>query len=112
MNYYINSGAGKRKTTGKAVLYALGFVAVFLLSFFVSFKLISGTGTDTAQVQSLKEEVTSLTVQLAEKEERILSLELQIQNIQAMISEQAQQLAEARAQLEAGAATDEPVQEQ
>ncbi len=98
MNYYINSGAGKRKTPGKIILYVLGFVAVFAVSFFVSFKLVASTRTDTMQVQSLKEEVSALNVQLADKEERISSLELQLKSLQAKVEEQSALLAAAQAQ--------------
>ncbi len=98
MNYYINSGVSRRRTAWKIGLYVLGYVVVFALSFFVSYKLASGAQTDTLQVESLKQEVTSLTAQLTDKEERIAALELQVANIRAEVDATIERLnAEAQA---------------
>ncbi len=88
MNYYISAKTGKRKKAGKVALVILAYVVVFALSFFVSFKLVASTQSGAQEVEALKGEIAGLNSQLAEKEERISSLELQIKNIQQSIAEQ------------------------
>jgi len=93
VSYYINARSGRGNKIGKTLLYVLGYVVVFALSFFISYKLVASTQTDTLQVQALKEEITALNTQLAQKEERISSLELQVENIRESIAAREAQLA-------------------
>lgn len=86
MNYYINS-AGRRRTAWKIILCVAAYLLVFALSFFISFKLASGTRADTAQIEALKGEVTALTAQIAEKEGEIASLRMQVENIRTAFEE-------------------------
>ncbi len=87
MDYYINSRTGRKKRAGKVWMYILAYVLVFALSFFISFKLVASTQTDAQEIEVLKSEIADLNAQLAAKEERISSLEMQIQNIQREIAE-------------------------
>ncbi len=100
MAYYINSKTGRKKRAGKVWLYILAYVLVFAISFFISFKLVASTQTGAHEIEALKVEISELTSQLAAKQERISSLEMQIKNIQQAIAEQ-QAAAEAAAQANA-----------
>ena len=86
MNYYIN-GAGRRRTAWKIILCIGAYVLVFVLAFFISFKLASGTRADTAQIESLRSEVTALTAQIAEKDGEIDSLRMQVENVRTALEE-------------------------
>ena len=86
MNYYINS-AGRRRTAWKIILCVVSYLLVFALSFFISFKLASGDHAGTAQIEALKEEVTSLTAQVAEKDGEIASLKMQVENVRTAMEE-------------------------
>lgn len=87
MDYYISSKTGRRKKVGKVIWYILAYVLVFALSFFISFKLVASTQSGAQEIEALKGEISELNLKLAEKEERILSLELQIENIKKSIAE-------------------------
>jgi sensor histidine kinase YesM len=88
VDYYINSRTGRRKKIWKVLLYVIAYLLVFALSFLISYRLVAGTEAESDEMKALKEEVASLTSQLAEKEEIISSMELQIRNIQTQMAEQ------------------------
>ena len=94
MNYYINAQSGKKRKTGKVIMCVLAYVAVFALSFFISFKLVASTQSGAEEIQALKDEISTLTSQLAQKEERISSLEMQIKNTEQLLAEAHQQAAQ------------------
>ena len=106
MKYYINSNMGRRKKVGKVILYVLAYVLVFAVSFFVSFKLVSGTQLGAKEIEALQGEVTSLNSKLAEKEEKIKSLQMQITNIEKSLSDMKAE-AEAKEQAQQEQAIDE-----
>ena len=87
MDYYSSSKTGRRKKVVKVIWYILAYVLVFALSFFISFKLVAGTQSGEKEIEALKVEISELNLKLAEKEERILSLELQLENIQKSLAE-------------------------
>lgn len=87
MNYYISARTGRRKKAGKTVFVILAYVLVFALSFFVSFKLVAGTQSNSQEIEAMTQEIADLNAQLATKDEYIASLEMQIENINRSIAE-------------------------
>lgn len=88
MNYYINAHTGKKRKTGKIVLYVFAYLAVFALSFFISFKLVASTQSGAEEIQALKGEIADLNSQLAQREERISSLEMQLESVQKLLEKE------------------------
>lgn len=98
MNYYINAQSGKKKKTGKIVLYVFAYAAVFALSFFISFKLVASTQSGAEEIGVLKEEISSLNSQLAQREERITSLEMQLESVQRLLENERRGIGETRSE--------------
>ncbi len=87
MNYYISSKTVRKKKAGRIVLCVVAYVLVFALSFFVSFRLVAGTQSGAEEIEALRQEIANLNSQLAGRDERISSLELQIENIKESLAE-------------------------
>lgn len=85
MDYYINARNGKKKKVKKIVLYIFAYLAVFGVSFFISFKLVASTQSGTDEIRALKGEISALNSQLAQREERISSLEMQLESVQRLL---------------------------
>ncbi len=112
MNYYISARTGRRKKAGKTALYILAYVLVFALAFILSFKLVASTQSNEEELEAMSAQITDLNAQLAQKDETIASLNLQIENIERSIAEkEAAEAAAAAAAAEAEAAEAESDEE-
>ncbi|MBR2476521.1 MAG: hypothetical protein IKB50_00115 [Clostridia bacterium] len=90
MKYYIGSSnrVGKKKKIGKALLYILAYTAAFALAFFISYKLVSATQSGYQQEAiALRAEVSELNSQLAEKEEIIGTMQMQMTALEGELAE-------------------------
>ena len=90
MKYYIGGSnrISKKKTIGIALLYILAYAAAFAVAFFISYKLVSATQSKSQkEVVALREEVAVLNTQLAEKEDRIGTLQMQLTSLEGELAE-------------------------
>ena len=111
MRYYIGSSnkISKKKKIGKALLYILAYSAAFAVAFFISYKLVSATQSKYQQEAiSLRAEVSELNSRLADREERIGTMEMQLKSLEEELAEEQRKYEElvnaaAEAQLNPGA---------
>lgn len=106
MKYYIGSSnrISKKKKIGKVLLYVIAYSAAFAVAFFISYKLVSGTQSKSQQeIVALREEVDALYTQLADKEERVEALQMQVSALKGELEE---------AQKQYDVVYDEPVTEE
>ncbi len=79
--YSLAPRRNRKKKIWKGIGYAAAALAVFAIAFFISYRLVASTQTGVVEIESLKSEIRDLKAEVTARDEKIQSLELQLQNV-------------------------------
>ncbi|MBE7030757.1 MAG: hypothetical protein E7409_04930 [Ruminococcaceae bacterium] len=80
--YSLSPRTNRRRRTWKTVGYVAGCIAIFAISFVLSFRLVESSQNNTEEIEALKSEISVLHGEIAARDEQIESLQMQLKAAQ------------------------------